>query len=183
MIRTLNDLKEYLKYEKKLYINPGRKERLIDIATQMPNLRIWKFVRLLRKTEFFYNNRKNPFCGIMYLLYRLRKNNLGIKLGISIFENSFEKGLCIYHEGNIVVNGNARIGKNCKLHGSNCIGNSGTRMDNPVIGDNVRLGVGAKVIGGVQLADNLTVAAGAVVVHSFEEEGIVVGGIPAKKIK
>lgn len=34
-----------------------------------------------------------------------------------------------------------------------------------MIGDNVRLGVGEKVIRNVQLADNITVAAGAVVIH------------------
>lgn len=33
------------------------------------------------------------------------------------------------------------------------------------------------------LADNITVAAGAVVVTSFLEPGITVGGVPAKRIK
>lgn len=183
MIKTFRDLREYLNYEKKLYVHPGIKEKILDIATNMPNLKIWTYVRTLRKTEFFYNNRNNPLFAIMYILYRRRKNNLGLRLGIEIFENCFDKGLCIYHAGNIVVNGSAKIGKDCKLHGSNCIGNSGTSPDNPVIGDNVRLGVGAKIIGGIEIADNTIVAAGAVVVHSFTETDTVIAGIPAKKIK
>ena len=43
--------------------------------------------------------------------------------------------------------------------------------------------MGAKIIGGVKIASNITVAAGAVVVNSFDEEGITIGGIPARKIK
>ena len=82
------------------------------------------------------------------------------------------------------MNGNAKIGKNCKLHGSNCIGNKGPdSLGCPTIGDNVRIGVGAKIIGEIKIADNITVAAGAVVVDSFEEEAITIGGVPARKIK
>ena len=108
---------------------------------------------------------------------------MGRKLGIEMWENTFDSGLLIYHCGNIVINGGSRIGKNCKLHGSNCVGNNGKTLENPVIGNNVRLGVGAKVIGGVQLADDITVAAGAVVIHSCLVPGAVLAGIPAKCVK
>ena len=69
------------------------------------------------------------------------------------------------------------------LHGSNCIWNNGYTLDSPIIGDNVRLGVGTKVIGNVRIDDNITIAAGLVVVNSSEEPGITIGGIPARKIK
>lgn len=45
------------------------------------------------------------------------------------------------------------------------------------------IGVGAKVIGKVRIANNIKIAAGAVVVTSFDEEGITIGGIPARKLK
>lgn len=78
----------------------------------------------------------------------------------------------------------SRIGRDCHLHGNNCIGNAGQGLEEcPVIGNNVMLGVGAKVIGAIKIADNIKIAAGAVVVTSFEEEGITIGGIPAKKLK
>lgn len=115
--------------------------------------------------------------------YRRRKNRLGSKLGIEIWENSFAEGMQIHHSGNIVVNGMARIGKNCQLHGSNCIGNDGKSLDAPVIGDNVEIGVGAKIIGGIRIADNIIIGGGAVVVSSFLESGITIGGIPAHKLK
>ena len=108
---------------------------------------------------------------------------MGQRLGIEIFENTFDAGLNIFHAGDIVINGNSVIGKNCRLHGNNCIGNNGFDDASPILGDNVRLGVGAKIIGNVKIADNVIIAAGAVVLNSFEEEGITIGGIPAKKIK
>ena len=49
---------------------------------------------------------------------------------------------------------------------------------NPII----TLGAGCIVIGGVELADGITVGAGAVVTKSFLEPGITIAGVPAKKI-
>jgi serine O-acetyltransferase len=47
----------------------------------------------------------------------------------------------------------------------------------------VELGIGAKVIGGVTLADNIRVGANAVVTKSFLEPGITIAGVPAVKVK
>ena len=63
------------------------------------------------------------------------------------------------------------------------IGNNGKDNDCPIIGNNVMIGAGAKVIGPVTIADNIKVAAGAVVVTSFTESGITIGGVPARKLK
>lgn len=186
-IKTKAQLREYLREEKQIYAPPGTYwERLIthDVALQL-----YKFVRLLRKTEYHHNRSAegNPLSRIIhkvqYALCRRRKNILGIRLGIEMKDNSFDKGLTIHHAGNIVVNGYARIGKNCWLHGSNCIGNDGKTLDCPVIGDNVHIGVGAKVIGNIRIADNINIAAGAVVVTSFTEPGITVAGIPARRVR
>ncbi|MFZ0816991.1 MAG: DapH/DapD/GlmU-related protein [Candidatus Sulfotelmatobacter sp.] len=51
----------------------------------------------------------------------------------------------------------------------------------PEIGDNVMLGAGAKVLGGIRIGDNVTVGANAVVVDSVESNSTVVG-IPARKL-
>ena len=45
------------------------------------------------------------------------------------------------------------------------------------------MGAGAKVIGNVTIADNIKIGAGAVVVTSFIEPGITIGGVPARKLK
>jgi len=181
MISSKKQLRAVLKAEKRIYIP---KECAFEhIVTADNRYKTYQFLRLLRKTEYYYNNRKKLFYKILYILYRRRKNIIGRKLGLEISENTFDCGLIIYHPGNIVINGYSKIGKNCKLHGSNCIGNDGKSIDAPVLGDNVRLGVGAKIIGGVTIADNVTVAAGAVVIESCSTPGAVLAGIPAKCVK
>ena len=83
------------------------------------------------------------------------------------------------HHGEIIVNEDAVIGANALLHGRNCIGNNGTDGCVPEIGDNLDLGIGAKVIGNIKLGNNVTVGANAVVTKSFQNDCTVVG-IPAK---
>lgn len=50
---------------------------------------------------------------------------MGVFIGVEIPENVFGEGLIIHHNGSIGVNGSSRVGKNCQLHGDNCIGNVG----------------------------------------------------------
>lgn len=50
------------------------------------------------------------------------------------------------------------------------------------IGDNCFIGMGAILLCGVSLTNNIIVAAGSVVTKSFNEERIIIGGNPAKKI-
>lgn len=52
----------------------------------------------------------------------------------------------------------------------------------PVIGDNCKIGAGAKILGGVVVGDNVFIGANAVVTHDVPSN-CVVGGVPAKIIK
>lgn len=141
---------------------------------------IWKYMKLLRKEEFF-NHKGNIFLST---IFRILKNKLGRKLGFTIHKNVFGPGLRLWHFGNVVVNAEARVGKNCTLHGNNCIGNDGLpNSRSPRIGDNVDIGFGAIIIGDITIANNVTIAAGAVVVKSVTEEDVVVAGVPAQIVK
>lgn len=181
MIKTRKQLREVLNNEKLLYLPKG--SRLELVLTADNQYKIFRYVTWLRKTELHYNNKNRLLHKFMYLLCRRRKNKLGRKLGIEMCENSFDAGLMIYHPAGIVVNGYSRIGKGCMLHGNNCIGNDSKSYDAPVLGDRVRLGVGAKIIGNVKIADDVIVAAGAVVIESCTTKGAVLAGVPAKCVK
>ena len=181
MITTKKQLKETLELEKRFYL--PKESRLEWILTADNRAKLYRYVSYLRKTEYHYNNRSNILHKLLYGLCRRRKTILGRRLGIEMWENTFDAGLMIWHAGNIVVNGHSRIGKNCIFHGDNCVGNSGKSSSCPKLGDNVRLGVGAKVIGGIEIADNVTIAAGAVVVESCLIEHAVLAGVPAKCVK
>ena len=95
MIKCKKDLKYFLSYEKKIYMPLSLKQRIIMIFCNENRYIIWKYVKYLRITEYYYNMNKNIYRNIMYLLYRRKKNKLGIKLGLEIWENTFDVGLNI----------------------------------------------------------------------------------------
>ena len=90
----------------------------------------------------------------------------------------------------ITIGNNVLIGPGVQLHASN----HGYELSKGpmtyqkrvekdiVIGDNVWIGGNSVITAGVTLSDGIIVAAGAVVTHSFTEQNIIIGGVPAKKI-
>ena len=106
---------------------------------------------------------------------------MGYKLGFTISENTFGEGLSIAHYGSIVVNPEARIGMNCRIHSGVNIGADARGGSAPQIGNSVYLGPGAKVFGGITIGDNTVIGANAVVNKDFSGNGTI-AGVPAKKI-
>lgn len=182
MIKTKDDLKKVLQIEREIYLGNKRKASEL-IFVNDKDWQIYQFQKALRHSEYHYNNREHIIHKILYAIYRRKKNTLGSRLGIEIWENTFGPGLRIWHAGSIVVNGYARIGNNCQLRGENCIGISRDGSGAPIIGDNVIIGNGAKILGDVRLQDNTVVGAGAVVVKSSNIKGDILVGVPARSIK
>ncbi len=87
-------------------------------------------------------------------------------------------GLFLEHLGDIVINSRAVIGKNCNLGNGVTIGqsNRGARQGTPQIGDNVFIGPGAKIIGGVKVGDHAAIGVNCVVVKDIPENAVVVAG-------
>ena len=175
MIQTKKDLVEFLIQDKKALGKNYNKPKLF-------NDEIWKFEILLRKTEYHYNNRKKLYHKLMYFIYVYRLHKMRIKLGYSIPLNVFDSGLSIAHRGTIVVNGNSKIGKNCRIQESTTIGTTNGSNKAPKIGNNVFIGSGARIIGDIIIADEIAIGANAVVNKNFTEKGITIAGVPAKKI-
>ena len=182
MIFTKNDYKHYITQDQiargiKLKTIPQKLKQLIYMDPT------WKFQRRLRQVEYYYNREKNFFQRIYYYYLEYRFKKLSIQLGFSIPKNAFGPGLSIPHYGNIIVNSKAKIGSNCKIHSGVNIGASGGNPEAPIIGDNVYIGPGAKIYGNIKITNNIVIAANAAVATDFLDENIVIGGIPAKKIK
>jgi serine O-acetyltransferase len=94
-------------------------------------------------------------------------------------------GIFFPHPSGTVI-GAWRIGSNVTILQGVTLG--AKRMDlgfdcrlRPEIGDNVTLGAGSKILGGIHIGDNVTVGANSVVVDSVEADSTVVG-IPAHAI-
>lgn len=104
-----------------------------------------------------------------------------MKLGYSIPINVFGPGLSLPHYGTIVVNPGAKIGRNCRIHVGVNIGAHHDRA--PQIGDNVYIGPGAIIFGGIEIADNVSVGANATVNKSIVEPNSVVVGTLAQTVR
>ena len=74
------------------------------------------------------------------------------------------------------------MGENVSLHINTSFVAQGVTGDVPIIGNGVVVGVGASVVGGIRIADNVAVGANAVVTKDILEENIAVAGVPAKKV-
>ena len=136
-----------------------------------------QYLIALRKVNY-YSNAKGLFCKIAELYYRWRHRNLGRQLGFSIGSNAFGYGLVIPHWGTIVVGDSNRIGNYCVLHTSTCISDN-----SKIIGDGFYVSTGAKITAPVKLGNGVTIAANSVVTKSFEQDNLLLVGMPAEKKK
>ena len=116
-----------------------------------------------------------------YYFYKYRLNQLGEKLTIKFEPNVFGPGLSIAHYGTIIINPNAHVGNNCRIHEGVTIGATNGSSNAPRIGDNCFIGSGAKIIGDITIGNNVAIGAGAVVVNDVGDN-VTIGGVPAKVI-
>ena len=139
---------------------------------------ILKYLKLARTEEFFSGRGKSKLLILRLWSVKRRKNRLGQRLNIELYTKCFGKGLTVSH-GDIIVNPSVRFGEHCTLHGQNCIGNNGTVDVVPKGGDDVDIGIGAKLIGDITLGNDIKIGANAVVNKSFPEDHLLLVGIPA----
>lgn len=89
-------------------------------------------------------------------------------------------GLFIHHGFATMVAAKS-IGENCWINQQVTIG-YGKGEEPPVIGNDVMITCGAKVLGRITVGDGAVIGANAVVIRDVEH-GAVMGGVPAKRIR
>ena len=150
MIKTKDDLNYYLLCDKVARGETKARPSLIGD-------RLWKFQILYRKAEYHYNNREKLWHKLAYVFtywrFRRRRDRLCSELPLNVFA----EGLVIWHGQNIIVNEHARVGRNFSISAGCCIGH--VNGQTPVIGDNVEMTLGSRVLGGVTIANDVTIDA------------------------
>lgn len=88
-------------------------------------------------------------------------------------------GTTIYHGYGLVVNDHARIGRRVVLRNAVTIGQRTPGGPCPVIGDDVEIGAGALLLGGIRIGNGARIGAGAVVLGDVPDGAAAVGN-PAR---
>jgi serine O-acetyltransferase len=117
---------------------------------------------------------------IFSLVYRIWFKVVQISCGIELpCEAEIGSNFVIDHFGGIIISGYAKFGNNCRIRNGVVVGLR--RVEEPiapVIGNNVDIGAGAKVLGPIRIGDNVRIGANAVVVCDVPDNSIAIG-VPA----
>ena len=117
------------------------------------------------------------FLSLLYgVLFKLVQIITGIELPCEVDVGS---NFIIDHFGGIIISGYAKFGDNCRIRSGVVVGLR--RLDEksaPIIGSNVDIGAGAKLLGPIRIGDNVLVGANAVILCDIPDNSIAVG-VPA----
>lgn len=129
---------------------------------------------LYRITSWFIKYKLVPLALITLWLNRVIN---GCVIGAGA---KFDQGFVIMHPVGVVINSKVSGGKNIIIESGVVIGDE--KGQAPVLGSNIFIGAGAKIIGGISIGDNVKIGANAVVVKNVPNNATAVG-IPAKVIQ
>lgn len=150
----------------------------------LPTLKLYfftigfRYIVWMRLCSYFMDRRiwlPIYFLSLVYL------RHLQFKSGIQIsWKTIIGDGFYIGHFGNIVVSPMAVLGKNINISQGVCIGaaNRGSRQGAATIGNSVYIGPGSKIVGAVNIGDDVCIGANAVVTSDIVTHACV-GGVPA----
>ena len=94
-------------------------------------------------------------------------------------EAEIGRNFTIDHFGGIVISGFAKFGDNCRIRNGVVVGLRRVEQPvAPVIGNNVDIGAGAKLLGAITIGNNVSIGANAVVLTDVPDDCIAVG-VPA----
>jgi serine O-acetyltransferase len=116
------------------------------------------------------------FSFIYKILFKFIQIVTGIELPC---EADIGRNFVIDHFGGIIISGYAKFGNDCRIRNGVVVGLR--RVEEkfaPVIGNNVDIGAGAKLLGPITIGDNVIIGANAVVLSDVPANSIAVG-VPA----
>jgi serine O-acetyltransferase len=116
-------------------------------------------------------------CSLIYrVLYKLVQIVAGIELPC---EAVVGRNFVIDHFGGVIISGYAKFGDNCRIRDGVVVGLRRVEEGRaPIVGNNVDIGSGAKLLGPIRIGDNVLIGANAVVLSDVPENSIAVG-VPA----
>jgi serine O-acetyltransferase len=114
---------------------------------------------------------------IYKVLFKFTQIITGIELPCEV---RIGRNFVIDHFGGIIISGFAQFGDNCRIRNGVVVGLR--RVEEkcaPIIGDDVDIGAGAKVLGSIRIGNHVLIGANAVVLCDVPDNSIA-AGVPAQ---
>lgn len=132
-------------------------------------------------------NKRSKIYKLMALMYIKRCDAYNLaSMGTDLGNGARFESVPHFPHGikGIIIHPSVKVGKNSVIYQFVTIGKKNDEDSFPVLGDNVTVSAGAKILGGVKIGNNVVVGANAVVISDIPDNCIAVG-VPAvaKKIK
>ncbi len=119
---------------------------------------------------------RKPFSFVYHFLFKLSQVLTGIELPCEV---EIGRNFTIDHFGGIIISGRAKFGDNCRIRNGVVVGLGRVEeLAAPVIGNDVDIGAGAKVLGAIRIGNHVRIGANAVVIADVPDHHIAVG-VPA----
>ena len=117
---------------------------------------------------------------LLSLIYKFLYKFIQILTGIELpCEAEVGNDFIIDHFGGVVISGYAKFGDNCRIRNGVVVGLKNVEdLAAPIIGNNVDIGAGAKVLGNIRIGNNVLIGANAVVITDVPDNSLAVG-VPA----
>lgn len=138
----------------------------------LKGLRSQGFRYMFFRRKFHSCRRLNPIRLFYWAMERHYMYKYGFQLGGEI-----GPGFFIGHFGTIVTSSEVKIGKNCNIaHGVTLgVTRRGSKEGAPSLGNEVWIGTGAVIVGGISIGNNVLIAPGAYVNFDVPDNSIVIG--------
>lgn len=159
---------------KSVFENDPAARSTLEVVLLYPSIHAIMAYRLAHK---FYNKK-------LYFIARLISQLARFFTGIEIHPGAtIGKGLFIDHGMGVVIGETAEIGDNVVMYHGVTLGGTGKDKGkrHPTVGNNVIIGSGAKVLGPINIGDNVKIGANSVVLKDVPSNATAVG-IPARNI-
>ena len=163
--RLRKDFEEYKK------VQENRRKSAIWILSHRDYAQIIAIHRIRETT----NRHKLPLLN--HILRRFQSAIYGIEIGKDVH---IGHGVRFVHPIGITIGGDSKVGDRVTFLGTNTIG---TASENgyPLIGNDVTIGAGAKVIGPITIGNQSIIGANSIVNKSAPDKSIL-AGVPARQI-
>ena len=133
---------------------------------------------LYRITQFLFKYRLG-FVGYFFQL--LNKYLNGCVIG---GKAEFDTGFVLMHPHGVIINSEVKGGKNIVIESGVVIGaaRNGLPVEAPYLKNNIFIGSGAKILGGISIGNHVNIGANAVVLQNVPDNSTAVG-VPARIIE